>query len=165
MDARDWRLPWSYIKENIMKKIVVFLLPVLGLAMTAFAIAGYQQKTDPWNPEQLLAPADLARTLTAPHEKKPLVLSVGPAAVIKNSVDIGAAHEGGNLDKLRTYLKDTAKDESIVIYCGCCPLDKCPNARPAFSLLNKMGFKNHKLLNLSHNVKADWIDRGYPVNE
>ena len=25
-------------------------------------------------------------------------------------------------------------------------------------------FNNHKLLNLPHNIKMDWIDKGYPTN-
>jgi hypothetical protein len=62
-------------------------------------------------------------------------------------------------------LSTLPKDANIVIYCGCCPFVKCPNIRPAFTLLNKMGFKKHKLLNLSHNVKTDWIDKGYPVRD
>jgi hypothetical protein len=35
--------------------------------------------------------------------------------------------------------------------------------RPAFKLLNDLQFTNAKLLDLSHNLKADWIDKGYPV--
>jgi thiosulfate/3-mercaptopyruvate sulfurtransferase len=26
-----------------------------------------------------------------------------------------------------------------------------------------MKFTNYKLLNLSHNVKTDWLDKGYPT--
>jgi hypothetical protein len=26
-----------------------------------------------------------------------------------------------------------------------------------------MGFTNQKLLDLSYNLKADWLDKGYPV--
>jgi hypothetical protein len=28
-----------------------------------------------------------------------------------------------------------------------------------------MGFTHPRLLNLSHNLKADWIDKGYPMEE
>ena len=27
--------------------------------------------------------------------------------------------------------------------------------------MNELGFKNHKLLNIKNNIKADWIDMGY----
>jgi thiosulfate/3-mercaptopyruvate sulfurtransferase len=35
-----------------------------------------------------------------------------------------------------------------------------PNIRPAFKLLTEMEFTHFKLLNLPHNLKTDWIDRG-----
>lgn len=112
-----------------------------------------------------MEPAELAEILNNPKAKQPLVISVAPAAVIRNSVDIGPGEESSNIQKLRKHLKNTSKDEAIVVYCGCCPFDKCPNIRPAFSLLNEMQFKNHKLLNIKQNLKVNWIDRGYPVNE
>jgi thiosulfate/3-mercaptopyruvate sulfurtransferase len=63
---------------------------------------------------------------------------------------------------MRQQLSKILKDARIVIYCGCCPLEHCPNVRPAFILLNDMKFTNAQLLNLEHNVKTDWIDKGYP---
>ncbi|MCO5234735.1 MAG: hypothetical protein M9933_00590 [Chitinophagaceae bacterium] len=92
-----------------------------------------------------------------------LILTVGPDAVIKGSVDIGPAGEKENVDKLRKYLKDVPKDKEVVIYCGCCPFSRCPNVRPAFRVLNQMGFKNARLLDIPKNIKADWLDKGYPA--
>jgi alkanesulfonate monooxygenase len=40
--------------------------------------------------------------------------------------------------------------------------DRCPNIRPAFSLLNEMKFTHAHLLNLEHNIKTDWVAKGYP---
>jgi hypothetical protein len=51
----------------------------------------------------------------------------------------------------------------VIIYCGCCPFDKCPNIRPAFAALKEMGFKNARLLDLPKNIKADWLDKNYPA--
>lgn len=132
------------------------------LPMFLFSFVG--QQTEPWSPDQLMEPADLAATINDPQSPQPLIISVGPGAVIKGSRDNGPASEKANLKKLENELRTVPKDANIVIYCGCCPFVKCPNIRPAFTLLNKMGFTNHKLLNLSHNVKTDWIDRGYPVS-
>ena len=112
-----------------------------------------------------MAPADLAKIINDPNAKKPLVYCVGPSANIKNSIDMGPAHEPENLNKLKQALGKLSKDADIVIYCGCCPFDHCPNIRPAFSLLKEMGFKNAKLLNLSTNIKVDWLNKGYPKNE
>lgn len=76
---------------------------------------------------------------------------------------MGPAKEKENLEKFRQQLIKLPKDAQIIIYCGCCPFEHCPNIRPAFSLLNEMKFTNQKLLNLTHNIKIDWIDHNYPV--
>jgi len=51
----------------------------------------------------------------------------------------------------------------MVIYCGCCPFTKCPNIRPAFQQLKKMGFTNVKVLDLPVNLQTNWIAIGYPL--
>jgi len=118
---------------------------------------------EPWTPDQLLAPDKLAATLNDEKAKQPIIISVAPAPVIPGSIDIGPAGDKSNLEKLKTQLKSISTDSEVVIYCGCCPFDRCPNVRPAFKLLNEMGFRNHKLLNLPNNVKIDWINKGYPI--
>jgi hypothetical protein len=35
--------------------------------------------------------------------------------------------------------------------------------RPAIAALKTLQFSNYKLLNLPKNLKADWIDKGYPT--
>lgn len=148
--------------SRIPKTILISFAIILSLSFFGFVI---QQQTDPWTPDQLLEPADLASTLNNSESPQPFIISIGPGAVIKNSQEVGPTGEKPNLMKLQSQLDTLSRDASIVIYCGCCPFNKCPNIRPAFSLMNTMGFKNHKLLNLTRNVKADWIDRGYPVRE
>ncbi|HEY4062942.1 MAG TPA: rhodanese-like domain-containing protein [Puia sp.] len=120
---------------------------------------------DPWKPSQLLAPADLAKTLLDPQAKKTYVYCIGPGAVIKGSINIGPARDSNNLDKLRRQLSKLPTDATVVIYCGCCPFVHCPNIRPAFALLNEMKFTHPQLLNLEHNIKTDWIDKGYPAEK
>jgi thiosulfate/3-mercaptopyruvate sulfurtransferase len=120
---------------------------------------------DPWKSDQLMAPADLARIIGDPHAKQPYIFCIGPGAVIKGSIDTGPARDSANLIKLRQQLSKLPKDATIVIYCGCCPFVHCPNIRPAFTLLNEMKFTHPLLLNLEHNIKLDWIDKGYPVTK
>jgi thiosulfate/3-mercaptopyruvate sulfurtransferase len=117
---------------------------------------------EPWKAGQLMAPSDLAAVLNNANAKKPIVYSVGPGALIKGSLDMGPAHEKENLDKLKAALSKLPKNADIIIYCGCCPFDRCPNIRPAFSLLNEMQFTNARLLNLEHNIRTDWVAKGYP---
>ena len=52
----------------------------------------------------------------------------------------------------------------VVVYCGCCPFEHCPNIRPAMAVLKEMNFTDYYLLNLLRNIKINWIDKGYPVS-
>src|SRR5579872_1226521 len=102
---------------------------------------------DPWTAAQLMAPADLAAIMNDPKQKQPVIICVGPGALIRASLDIGPANEKENLEKLKQELRKLPRDTNVVIYCGCCPFEHCPNIRPAFSLLNEMKFTNAHLLN------------------
>ncbi len=142
----------------------MFLLAIMATFIACGQVSTSASK-EPWTSAQLLAPAELAKTLNTPDAPQPFIYCIGPSAVIPNSVDIGSTVEKANLDKLKKAVENLPKDASIVIYCGCCPYSRCPNVRPAFNLLNQMQFKNHKLLDLPTNIKVDWIDHGYPVSE
>jgi thiosulfate/3-mercaptopyruvate sulfurtransferase len=145
-----------------MKYRIIFLL----ICLITISFIKYQEKQgsgpEPWTAKQLLAPSDLAEVLNNPNAKKPIILCVGPGALIKGSIDTGPAQEKENLEKLKQQLSSLSKDADIVIYCGCCPFEHCPNIRPAFILLNEMKFSKTRLLNLEHNIKTDWVAKGYP---
>lgn len=127
-----------------------------------FNFSGNAQQVNNWTNEQLMNPATLAKDIRE-NKALPLILSVGPMALIPHSSDIGPASETENLENLKKTLLKIPKDTSIVIYCGCCPFTRCPNIRPAIALLKEMKFTNFHLLNLSTSIKADWIDKGYPT--
>ena len=150
-----------------MKKTRIIFISLIAFAFitTAFQHVSAQTSSEPWTPQQLLAPAALAKTINNSKSAQPMIFCVGPQAVIKNSVEIGSAHVAANLNKFKEQISKLPKNANIVIYCGCCPFDVCPNVRPAVNLLKEMKFTNFKLLNLPHNIKADWIDPGYPVSE
>ncbi|WP_156877196.1 rhodanese-like domain-containing protein [Salinimicrobium terrae] len=117
---------------------------------------------EPWTKQQLLEPRDLAH-LIKNSEDSLMIFSLGAGNIIPGSKDTGPSGETQSLNNLKKELELLPKDTEIVIYCGCCPFDICPNIRPAFSLLNEMQFTNHQLLNLRDNIKVDWLDKGYPV--
>jgi thiosulfate/3-mercaptopyruvate sulfurtransferase len=146
-------------------KIPVIIFLALIASFTSCGQGSSTNQKEPWTQSQLLKPADLAQTLNDLQASQPYIFCIGPQAVIKGSVYIGPTKDKVNLDALKTQLNKLPKDANIVIYCGCCPFDRCPNIRPAFELLNKMEFKNQKLLDLPRNIKVDWIDKGYPVAE
>ena len=122
---------------------------------------GQSTKTlEPWSTSQLLEPKLLSYKIKNDKDL-PKIVCIGPGIVIKNSIGIGECRYNENIERLKTLVSAYSKDEEIVLYCGCCPFENCPNIRPAFTLMNELGFKNHKLLNIKNNIKADWIDMGY----
>lgn len=141
-------------------KIKTFLMTMIFL--NGFLNA---QQSEPWNENQLMKTENLASRISLAQTDNLLILSVGPDALIKGSVDMGAARYPENIEKMRRYLEDVPRDKEVVIYCGCCPFSRCPNIRPAFSLLNEMGFKNPKLLDIPQNIRVDWLTKNYPVQE
>jgi len=147
--------------NNIHFRLFTYFLLAVSLPYTA---AGQKVVTEPWTENQLILPEVLVAIINNPHAQKPVIYSIGPGATVKGSIDIGPVQEKENLKNLKQQLALLQKGTSIVIYCGCCPFDKCPNIRPAFQLLNDMHFINHKLLYLPKSIKADWIDKNYPVN-
>jgi hypothetical protein len=140
------------------------LLVTIIMVTTGFQ-AMAQSQPETWTVEQLVSPHALAERIKANKAPLPLVISVGPSALIKGSVDAGEAHEKASIFQLKSILAKEPKNREVIIYCGCCPFAKCPNVRPALALLKDLKFSEAKLLNLEKNVKTDWIDKGYPVNE
>jgi Rhodanese-like domain len=140
---------------------------ILNALVAAFLFSSISralpQSDEPWTDKQLKDPAALAAAITDPKAPRPVIFNVGPVNQIKGAIEIGPASKPANLEKLKQQLAKLPKDKEIVIYCGCCPFSRCPNARPAFALLQKLKFKNAKLLNLPNNLKIDWINKGYPL--
>ena len=125
---------------------------------------------DPWTADRLLEAAKLASIVSDPGNRKPLILNFGPAVLHKREhvpgADlIGPLSEPGGSENLKKVLKNLGRDTEIVIYCGCCPWNVCPNIRPAFSLMQDLGFKNVKVLYLPTNFRQDWVSKGLPVQK
>jgi hypothetical protein len=123
---------------------------------------------DPWKDSDLIEPPALAARLTG-TAPKPKILYVG-FPILYRSVHISGAELAGPASKPQglELLKQTAaklpRGQELIIYCGCCPWDRCPNVRPAFRLLHEMGFTRLKLLTIPTNMSTDWITKGYPVD-
>lgn len=124
----------------------------------------YAQNPVNWTNKQLMEPAALADEIKT-NTELPVIINIGPGAVIPHSVDVGPVNKKEGLEKLKDQLDSIPKDKRVVVYCGCCPFDHCPNARPAVNALKEMKFTNYYLLNIPHNIKTDWINKGYPVSK
>jgi len=101
---------------------------------------------------------------------KPLVIHAGfnvlyRSAHIAGTVYAGPGSKPEGLEALKAMVAKEPRDREIVIYCGCCPWEKCPNIRPAFAALQDMGFTNVKALYVPENLAKDWIDKGFPTDK
>jgi rhodanese-related sulfurtransferase len=119
---------------------------------------------------QLLKPEALLPLLQVRGADKPLLLQVGShmlfaQAHIPGSEYAGPGSQPVGLQLLQTRVTPLQRKKLIVLYCGCCPWNRCPNLGPAFAKLREMGFTNVKVLYLANNFGADWADKGYPVEQ
>jgi thiosulfate/3-mercaptopyruvate sulfurtransferase len=126
--------------------------------------------SDPWTPAQIVQPADLVKELSGAPSNRPIIVCVGfhtlyQGAHVPGAVFHGAAMSEQGLDDLKKWAKDLPASSNIVVYCGCCPLDHCPNLRPGFTALRDMGFHHLRVLNLPNSFAADWVEKGYPVEK
>jgi thiosulfate/3-mercaptopyruvate sulfurtransferase len=115
----------------------------------------------------VIQPKDLAARLTA-KEAKPVIYYVGPNVLYRSKHIPGALYAGpGGKSEGLTMLKEAVqkmpRDGELVIYCGCCPWNRCPNISPAIEMLKQMGFTHVKAMYSPTNFKTDWIDQGFPV--
>jgi hypothetical protein len=141
-----------------------FILLILGSSVKAqVATKASTLEPEPWKETQLLQPSVLAAKLKAnsPHG---IILNIGFVEDIKDAKHIGSVNQADNLEKLKKTVASLPKNTELIIYCGCCPLHtKCPNARPAYRELTKLGFTNIKVLDLVTNLKTDWVNQGYSL--
>ena len=141
----------------------------IGAAQSDAALP--RASSDPWSASQTIQPADLLRELNeSKGVAKPVVVCVGfrplyMGAHVPGAVFHGAAQNEQGLADLKRWAQGLPRNSSLVVYCGCCPLDHCPNVRPAFNALHDMGFANLRVLLLPHDFASDWVEKGYPVEK
>lgn len=115
--------------------------------------------------EALVQPEALHRELGA-HPHGALIVQVGSRVLFDEDHIPGAEYAGPaarpeGLAALKTRVAGLPRTSPIVLYCGCCPWEKCPNIAPAWGLLHGMGFSRVRVLYIAHNFGADWVARGY----
>jgi thiosulfate/3-mercaptopyruvate sulfurtransferase len=114
----------------------------------------------------LIQPAELAGEIKV--GAAPVILQVGfsvlyAEAHIPGAIYAGPTGKDEGIANLKNQVRALAKDKPLVIYCGCCPWEKCPNVDAAWKTLTDLGFQSVKVLYLASNFGADWADKGYPV--
>jgi rhodanese-related sulfurtransferase len=119
---------------------------------------------------QWLEPEALLHILKSTEENKPLLLQVGSHVLfaqghIPGSEYVGPGSQVAGLQKLQMRVNSLSRKKLIVLYCGCCPWNRCPNLGTAYATLRQMGFTHVKVLYLANNFGADWAGKGYPVEQ
>ena len=71
----------------------------------------------------------------------------------------------GAIRAMLAAVEGEPKDRDIVIYCGCCPWQNCPNMKPAFAAMREAGFTNVRALMIDRDLDRDWVDRGSPIEK
>ena len=115
-----------------------------------------------------IAPRDLDARLGEVRDGKVDLLHVGPAylfgrARIPHARHPGEASTAEGYAAIVTELKRIPAEREVVLYCGCCPTKNCPNVAPAERAAHEAGLRRASVLDLPTTLKADWSDRGYPV--
>ena len=139
------------VKNEILTRLAVVLAAVVVVAAAADLA--------------LVQPQDLAAQL-AGTGARPAVFMVGPNVLYRSrhipaSVYAGPGRSEEGLAMLKAEAGKLPRDREVVVYCGCCPWDRCPNVKPAVDLLKQMGFGKVKALYLGTGFKVDWLDKGY----
>jgi rhodanese-related sulfurtransferase len=144
---------------------------VLLLAFFAFAI----QRPVPnpvgrWRQSETIQPQELIIKVRDTGPSKPLIIFTGfmspyRAGHIPGAVFGGPASTAPGLEMLKHAVEKVPKNREIILYCGCCPWEACPNVRPAINLLHQLGYKQVKALVISSNLEADWSAKGYPLEK
>ena len=124
----------------------------------------------PWSAAPVLRPEELATQLKTGAGERPLLLHVGFRALyrsgaIPGSRYVGACSRPDGIAALKQAVKGQSPDRAIVIYCGCCPWEHCPNMRPAYEALRQMGYRNVRPLYIAKNLDTDWAAKGYPLEK
>jgi len=143
----------------------------VALACSLFFVShvSLRAASDPWSASQTVQPADLLKELSE-SKSAPTVVFVGfkrlyTSGHIKGAEYHGTAGSEAGLMELKAWASSLPRSTNLVIYCGCCPMERCPNLRPAFSALRELGFTKLRVLILPTDFAADWADKGYPYDK
>jgi 3-mercaptopyruvate sulfurtransferase SseA len=140
----------------------------LILAMLASINGGAADNARPISSSDLITPSQLNSQLPAVKAGKIVLIQVGfhmmyQMGHIPGSHYTGPATKAEGIEALKKFVAKLARNQKIVIYCGCCPWNDCPNIRPAFQALKEMGFTNFKVLDIPQRLGDDWTAKGFPI--
>jgi len=149
----------------------LLLIPSLFFSALALIVVAALARadSDPWTKQQTMQPADLAKELEN-STSAPTVVFVGfkrlyTAGHIKGAQYHGTAGSEEGLKEFSAWAASLPRTTNLVVYCGCCPMEKCPNIRPAFKTLQSLGFQKIRVLLLPNDFATDWAGKGLPYDK
>lgn len=151
-----------------MKKTLLVTKMIVVIATASLMVAQLAGQATSIPASRQITPEDLVKLLQSSPQQKPLLFQVGShvlysQAHIPGSEYTGPASTEAGLQQLRKRVASVRRTQLIVLYCGCCPWDHCPNVKPADDALHAMGFRNVKILYIAENFGSDWVNKGYPT--
>jgi thiosulfate/3-mercaptopyruvate sulfurtransferase len=141
----------------------------IGCLVALSSPSSLHADSDPWTKAQTVQAPDLVQEL-GNSKTAPTVVFVGfkrlySAGHIKGAEYHGTAGSEEGLKELTAWAAGLSRSTNLVIYCGCCPMERCPNIRPAFKALQGLGFKNLRVLLLPQDFATDWAGKGLPYDK
>jgi hypothetical protein len=131
---------------------IAALITIAIFASTLFLLPNRQAQnaTDPWAKAESVEAPNLVKELNDP-KTAPTVVFVGfqrlyTAGHIKSAQFHGSGGSSEGLKGMKAWAATLPKTSNLVIYCGCCPMERCPNVRPAFTALREMGLAKVRVL-------------------
>jgi thiosulfate/3-mercaptopyruvate sulfurtransferase len=154
---------------RVVRAVLLGALPLILFALVPLVFTQAQNSGEPWSSAQTVQAADFAKEL-ADGKSAPAVLFVGfqrlyTAGHIKGAQFHGSGGSAEGLAAIKKWAGPLPRSTNIVLYCGCCPMEKCPNVRPAFAALKEMGFAKLRILILPTSFAVDWAEKGRPYDK
>jgi thiosulfate/3-mercaptopyruvate sulfurtransferase len=121
-----------------------------------------------WKDAERITPEELVKILRAPGAEKPAMFQVGFRVLFAQAHIPGSKYAGPGVDPsaveaLGKSVSALPKTTPIVLYCGCCPWERCPNLERPWAMLRAAGFTRVQVLFIPKNFGQDWVQKGYPA--
>ncbi len=166
-----WRKRSGAIVRVILCSVFSPLIFLGGKSPSVHSRSGQRVASESVPTSHLVQPKDLARELASlGADPRPTILYVGFRTLFAGGHIPGAIYHGSastpqGLADIRNWAASLPRTTNLVIYCGCCPFERCPNIRPAFTLLRDLGFTHLRVLHLPTSFAIDWADKNYAIEK
>src|SRR4051794_16137406 len=151
--------------------LLLVLLPLALIFSECSTIQGQTRTSGEVLPsDALMPPQELAGLLSKSNRPRPTLIYVGyhslfVGAHIQGAIFAGPDSKPEGIEQLKAVVRNIPRKHAIVVYCGCCPFDQCPNVRPAYRTLKELGFEQVSVVHIPTNLHTDWVQKGYPTTK